>query len=69
MLLGDNNYHRHTMKIHRQVHSKRPLRALDFERWLSLFVASVDLNYAGPKADRAKRVAAIIAGNMQLGLE
>jgi hemoglobin len=68
LLLGEDAYHRHTMKIHRELHAKRPLQAEDFERWLALFVATVDEYFSGDKAQRAKRVATSIAGNLEKGL-
>jgi hemoglobin len=68
LLLGDPSYQRHTMNIHRQLHSKRALKSSDFDRWVAKFVATVDSNFAGINADRAKRVAHTIAENMQKGL-
>ena len=68
LLLGEQSYRRHTMNIHRQLHGKRTLEASDFDRWLATFVATVDDNFSGEKADRAKRVAASIAKNMQASL-
>ena len=69
LLLGDPSYQRHTMNIHRQLHSKRALKSSDFDRWVATFVATVDSNFAGINADRAKRVAHTIAENMQKGLQ
>lgn len=68
LLLGDNKYRRHTMDIHRQLHSKRTLQAQDFQRWLSFFTATVDDYFVGERAERAKQVAASIAANMQKSL-
>ncbi len=68
LLLGERSYRRHTMNIHRQLHGKRPLHAQDFERWLATFVHTVDANFAGERAERAKKVASSIAANMQTGL-
>ena len=68
LLLGEKNYQRHTMNIHRQLHGKRPLASDDFERWLAFFKATVDDHFAGERAERAKRVAASIAANMQKSL-
>ncbi|GAB5450397.1 MAG: group III truncated hemoglobin [Halioglobus sp.] len=68
LLLGERAYKRHTMDIHRQLNNKRTLQPGDFERWLAFFMATVDAQFAGPKAERAKRVAASIAGNMEQGL-
>lgn len=64
LLLGSRDYARHTMNIHRAVHSKRALTEQDFQRWLQLFVTTVDASFAGPGAERAKRLAAQIAANM-----
>jgi len=64
LLLGEDAYRRHTMNIHRQLHSKRELGEADFERWLELFCRTVDESYSGPKSQRAKQVAGSIAGNM-----
>ncbi len=68
LLLGEKSYQRHTMNIHRQLHGKRPLASDDFERWLAFFKATVDDHFAGERAERAKRVAASIAANMQKSL-
>lgn len=65
LLLGETSYQRHTMNIHRQLHAKRGLTASDFQRWLELFSLSMDELYEGKRAQRAKRVATRIAGNMQ----
>jgi hemoglobin len=65
LLLGDKQYQRHTMNIHRQLHDKRPLNQADFQRWLGLFQTTVDEHFRGAKAEQAKRVAATIAANMQ----
>ena len=68
LLLGEKRYQRHTMDIHRQLHGRRPLEAADFDRWLAFFTATVDENFAGERAERAKQVAASIAANMQKSL-
>lgn len=68
LLLGESSYKRHTMNIHRQLHNKQELNPALFDRWLSLFLASIDENFAGPRADRARQVARSIAGNMQAAL-
>ena len=68
LLLGETDYHRHTMNIHRALHDKRALEPADFERWLALFIATVETGYSGPGAERASRIARVIAGNMQASL-
>lgn len=65
LLLGNDDYQRHTMNIHRAVHQKQNLQADDFDAWLVYFIATVDESFMGPKAERAKKVAAAIAANMQ----
>jgi len=68
LLLGEKNYQRHTMNIHRQLHGKQPLQAVDFQRWLALFNATLDEGFAGERTERARQVAASIAGNMEASL-
>lgn len=64
MLLGDNRYKRHTLQVHRDLHVTSPLRGEHHERWLMHFMATVDANFAGPKADQAKRLAARFSDNL-----
>ena len=68
LLLGESAYRRHTMNIHRRLHSRRALRPADFARWLEFFTRSVDAGWEGPGAERAKQIAASIAANMQRAL-
>jgi hemoglobin len=68
LLLGEQDYKRHTMNIHRQLHGKRPLVHADFQRWLSFFLSTVDDHFSGTNAERAKRVATSIAANMEKSL-
>lgn len=65
LLLGEKAYRRHTMNIHRQLHGKQPLVEADFQRWLDTFISTIDANFVGKQAERAKMVAAAIAGNMK----
>ncbi len=68
LLLGDKSYQRHTMNIHRQLHGKQALQAGDFERWLALFNSTLDQGFCGELTERARQVAAAIAGNMEASL-
>jgi hemoglobin len=68
LLLGERGYRRHTMNIHRQLHGKQPLSAGDFQRWLALFNATLDEGFAGEQTERARHIAAAIAGNMESSL-
>ena len=65
LLLGTDDYQRHTMNIHRALHSKHALTDAEFDRWLDFYVSTVDEHFAGPYADKAKRVAGHIAANMK----
>ena len=68
LLLGERGYRRHTMNIHRQLHGRQALQSGDFQRWLALFNATLDDNFAGQHAERARQVAAAIAANMEASL-
>ena len=68
LLLGGDNYQRHTMNIHRALHAKQTLTPADFERWLSYFEQTADSHFAGPKTERAKMIAKRIATNMEHAL-
>lgn len=64
MLLKDPAYKRHMMNIHREVYAKFPFSTQEFERWVKLFVETVEAGYQGPMADRAIKLANTIAFNM-----
>ncbi|MCY4044425.1 MAG: group III truncated hemoglobin [Cellvibrionales bacterium] len=68
LLLGDKSYNRHTMNIHRAVHSEMPFTDEAFERWLGLFIETAENEYQGPFAKRAVVVASTIAKNMKTAL-
>ena len=68
LLLGEKDYRRHTMNIHRALHDQRPLAPADFERWLQLFDATLDQHFSGPYAEKARRIASAIAANMEKNL-
>ena len=69
LLLGHDNYSRHTMNIHREpARQTRPGCGGTFDRWLQLFTDTVDEHFRGERAERAKLVAARIAGNMRKSL-
>lgn len=68
LLLGERDYKRHTMNIHRALHARQPLEPADFERWLALFCKTADEGFAGPGTERAKEIACHIASNMENAL-
>lgn len=68
LLLGDSSYRRHTMNIHRHLHQKFPFTHVEFDRWLSLFIATANEHFAGGKTQRAIQIASSIAKNMDIAL-
>lgn len=54
VLFQKEGYNGHPMAAHFHVHQKVPLQAKDYDRWLKLFVATVDEHFSGPKATEAK---------------
>lgn len=54
VLLGAQSYAGGAFAPHAQLHSRSPLRAGHFERWLWLWRGTVDELFAGPVADAAK---------------
>ena len=68
LLLGENQYHRHTMNIHREVDAKQAFTPADFQRWYDLFSSTADAHFSGEKTERAKRIGKTIANNMAVAL-
>lgn len=62
-------YRRNALQIHLSLNARAPLGAEHFERWLSLWAATVDDNFAGEKAELAKTQGARIAGSIQRRLQ
>lgn len=62
-------YRRNALQIHLSLNARAPLRSEHFERWLSIWVATVDENFAGEKAELAKAQGARIAGSIRRRLE
>ncbi len=55
LLLGTPDAYRgNPIQKHLDLHQKFPLKIEHFDRWLSLFQATVDELFEGPKADDAK---------------
>ncbi len=54
VLFQKEGYHGHPMAAHFHVHQKSPLQPAHYDRWLKLFVTTVDELFAGPKATEAK---------------
>jgi hemoglobin len=65
LLLKHSDYKRHTMNKHRLIATKVELTEELFSRWLELFCQTMDANFSGENASRAKKIAIHIADNMQ----
>ena len=64
ILFGTNNYSGDPFGKHLDL----KLATVDFERWISLFIQTVDNNYSGPIANEAKHRAGTIAQVFQYKL-
>jgi hemoglobin len=61
MLLGLPGYDGHPMEAHRRVRERSPFAPDQFDRWLELFVETVDGGWVGPVAQLAKQRAVAVA--------
>ncbi|MEY2153009.1 MULTISPECIES: group III truncated hemoglobin [Rhodanobacter] len=70
MLLGDHEgYRRNMIAQHMALHTRHSLHHHHFQRWLALFVATVDEQFRGHAAIQAKRLASTIAVNLEALLD
>jgi truncated hemoglobin YjbI len=69
VLLGAGRYRRDVLGLHAALDRRAPLRAQHFERWLELWMSTVDELFAGPVADRAKAEARRAGGTIQRRLD
>jgi hemoglobin len=60
-LLGERGYEGNPLRAHEPIDERVPFTDAHFERWLTLFVTTVDEHFAGPTADAAKQRAAKMA--------
>jgi hemoglobin len=68
VVFGVQRYTGNPMSIHHALHTKSPLRAEHFERWLTIFCAAVDADFSGTNAERIKARARSIAAVMSAKL-
>jgi hemoglobin len=69
VLLGRQSYGGGAFGPHARLHARVGLRAGHFERWLTLWSATVDELFAGERAELAKAHALRVAGAFQRRLE
>jgi hemoglobin len=65
VLWGAGLYSRNALQVHFVLNARHPLTAEHFDRWLSLWSATLDAHFAGPIAERARLQASRIAGSME----
>lgn len=53
-LLGEHEYDGNPLRAHEPVHQRTPLTPAHYERWLELFVDTIDELFVGPTAELAK---------------
>jgi len=63
------SYSNDTLEVHRMINTKHAFKAVDFDRWLTLFNQTIDQLYAGNIAETMKTRASSIAMVMQLKLK
>lgn len=66
ILFSTGKYTGNTMKKHMDLNMKWSLEAKHFERWLELFMQTVDEHYSGPNANLIKQRALSIATVIQI---
>ncbi|MES2648346.1 MAG: group III truncated hemoglobin [Bacteroidota bacterium] len=69
MLLDADNYHSNAMTPHFDINKIFPLKQEHFERWVELFVGTIDNYFEGPVATLAKTRARGIAGIMKIKMD
>lgn len=55
VLFRTGSYRRNALRPHQRLHRRADLTPAHFERWLSLWVTTIDERHCGPKAELAKR--------------
>ena len=69
LLLNADLYHKNAMEPHFVINKLFPLKKEHFERWVELFIGTVDEIFEGPVAKLAKTRAKGIAGIMELKMD
>lgn len=65
-LFFSGGYAGNMMEVHRKVHEKMAMKPEHFERWTHLFCQTVDENFEGETAERAKQRALGMATMLQI---
>lgn len=60
-LFGTTGYAGNPFAAHRRIHDREPFTPAHFERWLTLFGATLDRSWFGPNVDKMKALAVNVA--------
>ncbi len=66
VLFFDGGYSGNPLEVHKTLHHFKKLEEKDFQRWLHLFIETVDELFTGDKAELAKQRALSIATIMRI---
>ena len=69
VLFGEANYKGNPMLVHISLDQKTRLTPIHFERWLSLFEATLNQLFEGKTKDEAYKKASAIQGLMQYKID
>lgn len=64
-LVGERGYEGNPLRAHEPVHARTPFSDAHYDRWLDLFVSTIDEYFVGPTAEMAKVRAAKMAHAMR----
>jgi hemoglobin len=64
-LFGERGYRGNPLRAHEPAHARTPFRAEHYERWLGLFIETVDAHFEGRVAEAAKERAARMANALR----
>jgi hemoglobin len=68
-LFGERGYERNPLRAHEPAHQRTPFGPEHYERWVELFVETVDAHFEGPVAEAAKARAVRMANALRRLLE
>jgi len=64
-LLGERGYVGNPLRAHEPIHERTPFSDVHYDRWLDLFVSTIDEYFVGPVAETAKGRATKMAAAMR----
>jgi len=68
-LFYSGNYKKNVLQIHQELHIKKTLQKIHFDRWLHLFDTTIDQNFSGTLANLMKIRALSIATVIQMKIK